>query len=136
MNSTEFRQPALPLQWRRGQVDPVPRQPTPPDTTRLQRWVAQVCTGIAEIAAGARPPTNMHRVVTPAVLARLRLLSARSCCADNAPIRRTTSVRVLHVSAGTVEACAVVQGRQRCQAVAVQLQRRGDRWLVTAAEIR
>ena len=102
----------------------------------MERWIAQVCAGIAEVAAGARPAANMHRVVSPAVLSRLRLLHTAAASRGNAPIQRTASVRVVHVSPVTVEACAVVQGRQRCQAVAVQLRRRGDRWLVTAAEVK
>lgn len=129
-------QQQLPLQWRRGTVDPVPRQPGPPDSTALQRWIARVSIGVAEVAAGARPATNLHQVVSPGVLSKLRIMHDAAGSRRNAPMRRTTSVRVLYVSPGTVEACAVVQGRERCQAVALQLRHRGKRWVVTAAEIR
>ena len=129
-------QQQLPLQWRRGSVDPVPRQPVPPDSTALQRWIARVSIGVAEVAAGARPAANLHQVVSPGVLSRLRILHGAGRSRDNAPLRRTTSVRVLYVSPDTVEACAVVQGRSRCQAVALQLKQRGKRWIVTAVEIR
>lgn len=129
-------QQQLPLQWRRGSVDPVPRQPGPPDSTALQRWIARVSIGVAEVAAGSRPATNMHQVVTAGVLSKLRILHDAGHSRNNAPLRRTTSVRVLYVSPGTVEACAVVQGSTRCQAVALQLKQRGKRWIVTAVEIR
>ena len=104
MTQTNYQQEYLPLRWRQGDVDPVPRQPVPEHSGAMSRWVAQVCTGIAEIAAGARPPANMHRVVTPAVLSRLRILHATAGPKGNAPIRRVTSVRLIQVTAESVEA--------------------------------
>ena len=123
----------LPLTW--GTADPVPRHEVPPRTPELERWIGRICAAIAEAVAGDRPVNQLFRVASPAVLRRLTV-TAQVRGRSNAPIRRVTSVRVARINARTIEACAVVQGSRRCQAVAVQLTRRNQGWLVTAAEIR
>ncbi|MAT61878.1 MAG: hypothetical protein CMH41_09605 [Micrococcales bacterium] len=131
-----FQQQRLPLEWRRHGVTPVPRQPSPPASTATQRWIGRAAAAVVEISAGMRPADNLLRIVTPATQARLRILHATAAARSNVPVRRTTSVRVVRTESGVLEACAVVQGKHRCQAVAFQLRQRGERWLITAVEVR
>ena len=134
MTKRAVQQP-LSLAWRKRELETVPQQTGPVITTRTQNWIAQLSQGIVEVAAGLRPPNHLHTVVSPRVLSRLRVMHAVAGSRNNAPVRRTSSVRVAQISPTVLEACAVVQGRQRPQAVALQLRRRRDRWIVTAAEI-
>ena len=128
-------QPPLSLEWRKRELQPVPRQAAMGATSKTQHWIAQLSQGIVEVSAGLRPPAHLHTVVSPRVLSRLRIMHAVASSRDNAPVRRTGSVRIAQVSPTVLEACAVVFGRRRPQAVALQLKRRGDRWIVTAAEV-
>jgi Family of unknown function (DUF6459) len=131
----EPHQATLPLVWAPRGVATIAEHPVPGSAAPLDRWVGRICAAVAEIACGDRPPQQLFRVVHPTVLTRLRVL-AGSQRASNSPIRRVTSVRVTHTSPRTIEACAVVQGARRSQAVAIQLRRRQRGWLVTAVEIR
>ncbi len=132
----KFQQQHLPLEWRRHEVTPIPRQPGPPASTATQRWIGRAAAAVVEIAAGLRPADNLLRIVTPATQSRLRILHATAAARSNAPVRRTTSVRVVRTAPGVLEACAVVQGKHRCQAVALQLRQRRDRWLITAVDVK
>ncbi len=134
MTKRAVQQP-LSLEWRKRGLETVPQQPGPAVTSKTQYWIAQLSQGIVEVAAGLRPPNHLHTVVSPRVLSRLRVMHAVAGSRANAPVRRTSSVRVTQVSPNVLEACAVVHGRRRPQAVALQLRRRRDRWIVTAAEV-
>jgi hypothetical protein len=90
---------------------------------------------VAEVASGDRPVRQLIRVMTPGA-AELLQRRARLAPSRNAPIRRVLSVRITRPSQRTIEASAVVEGARRCQAVALQLRRQRDAWIVTAAEVR
>jgi len=132
---TKTTQTALPLAWEPRGVSTVANHPVPNHSTAMDRWVGRICAAIAEIAAGDRPPQQMFRIVHPRVLTRLKVV-AQTHKKANSPIRRVLSVRVRHNSPTRIEACAVVEGGRRCQAVAIQLTKRPQGWIVTAAEIR
>lgn len=128
-------QKALPLEWAPRGVTTPPAQATPAASKPLQRWVGQVCIAVAEVASGDRPARQLMRVMAPGA-AELLQRRARLAPSHNAPIRRVLSVRISRPSDRTIEASAVVEGARRCQAVAIQLRRRRDSWVVAAAEVR
>lgn len=128
-------QKALALEWAPKGVTTPPVQSAPPASSALQRWVGQLCVAVAEVAAGDRSARQLTRVMAPAT-AELLQRRARLAPSRNAPVRRVLSVRISRPSQSTIEASAVVEGARRCQAVALQLRRRGRVWVVTAAEVR
>lgn len=131
----ETSQKALPLEWAPKGVTTPPVQAQPPASGALQRWLGQLCVAVAEVASGDRSARQLTRVMGPAA-AELLQRRARLAPTGNAPIRRVLSVRISRPSEQTIEASAVVEGSRRCQAVALQLRRRGSSWVVTAAEVR
>lgn len=108
---------------------------SPGQTRAMQRWVGQVAVGVAEVAVGQRPARQLFAIMTPAALQRLQRRAAVRP-SGNGPIRKVISVRLATPLPDTLEATALVEGATRCQAVALQLRRRRNGWLVTAAEIR
>lgn len=128
-------QAALPLEWAPRGIAAPPARPAPPASGSLQRWVGQLCVAVAEVASGDRPARQLMRVMAPGT-ADLLQRRARLAPVRNAPIRRVLSVRISRPSDRTIEASAVIEGSRRCQAVALQLRRHKDTWIVTAAEIR
>lgn len=136
MSVEPSQQEMLPLEWRRQVPSPceVPTRAAS-RSGALHRWIGQVSTGVAEVAAGVRPARQLFLIMSPGAVERLQRLAAVHP-SGNGPIRRVLSVRVSHPGPGTMEAIAVVEGARRCQAVALQLRRRRQGWLVTAAEIR
>jgi hypothetical protein len=53
----------------------------------------------------------------------------------SSPPRRVGSVRTCVVAPGIVEACAVVSGMTRARAIALRLEARDQRWIVTAMQL-
>ena len=119
-------------------------QPTPsrelPDPTRWGRQVAQL---IVEVMAGHRPSSQLVRWTTEQVHRQVRqlvrpLASAGVGTRHAAPVpSRLPLVGGLRVSEpedGVAEVAAVVHRRHRVQAMALRLEGRDGRWVVTVLE--
>jgi hypothetical protein len=57
------------------------------------------------------------------------------CRGPTGPLRRVGSVHICVVAPGIVEACAVVSGMTRARAIALRLEARDQRWIVTAMQL-
>jgi hypothetical protein len=105
----------------------------PPQT--LERVAGRLAGAVAEVYCGTRPAQQLRPFVSHRALLRLTARASRRPSA-NAPIRSVLSVHVATVTDSAVEICAVVQGRQHAQAVAMKLRPHRDSWVATAVEIR
>lgn len=136
--ATQLRAPStasqiqLPLQWSDDSEPPGP-WPSPPPRG-LDKTVSRLAAAIAEVFCGARPMQQLRPFLSPRALRRLESQIPRNP-APNAPIRSVLSVRLSMNTSTSIEACVVVKGRQRSQAVALQLRPRRDGWIATAVEI-
>jgi hypothetical protein len=110
-------------------------QPWPSPPKDLEKTVSRLAAAVAEVYFGLRPVQQLKPFLSPRALRRLRSQIPRHPV-PNAPIRSVLSVRLSANSANLIEACAVVRGRQRSQAVALQLRSRRNGWIATAVEIR
>lgn len=124
------RQAQLPLQWK-GLPTPEPWQNPPRE---LEKIVSRLAAAIAEVYCGVRPLQQLRPFLSPRALRRFGSQIPQRP-AQNAPIRSVLSVRLSANTATSIEACAVVRGRQRSHAVALQLRSRRGRWVATAVEI-
>jgi hypothetical protein len=119
-------------------------QPTPsrelPDPTRWGRQVAQL---IVEVLAGHRPSSQLVRWTTDQVHRQVRqlvrpLASTRLGTRQSAPVASRLPVvgglRVSEPEDGVAEVAAVVHRRHRVQAMALRLEGRDGRWVVTVLE--
>lgn len=125
------QQAQLPLSWRTGSAVPEP-SPNPPKD--LEMIVSRLAAAIAEVYCGVRPVQQLRPFLSPRALRRLESQIPRHP-APNAPIKSVLSVRLSANTATSIEACAVVRGRQRSHAVALHLRYRRDGWIATAVEI-
>ena len=151
---------ALPLTWEVAPgvpaVPPVPRQlrlvappaePTPESlVTPEPAWVAQLARAVSEVGAGDRPPGQLTRWVEHNELTRL---AARGRATANHPSvrmrraqltserarRQVRAVRICPIRPGVVETSAVLVGTGRGQAIAMRMEQRHDRWIVTALSL-
>jgi hypothetical protein len=103
-------------------------------------WTARMARALIEAVAGERPVTQLTKWTTREVLLQVtvRAAAARRHPAGKAlasPLRRVGSVRICVVAPGIVEACAVVSGMTRARAIALRLEARDQRWIVTAMEL-
>jgi hypothetical protein len=121
-------------------------QPTPSrDLPDPARWGRQITQLIVEVAAGHRPAAQLVRWTSDRVYRQVRE-QARPVPATQAPagsrrIGRGESerpvvggVRVCEPGDGVAEVAAVVHRRHRVQAVALRLEGRDGRWVVTALQ--
>ena len=114
-----------------------------PDLGQLphpSEWTARIARAVIEAVAGESPVTQLTKWTTREVLLQvtIRAASARRHPAGKAlssPPRRVGSVRTCVVAPGIVEACAVVSGMTRARAIALRLEARGQRWIVTAMQL-
>ena len=108
------------------------REPEP----EIAQWARSLIQATLEALHGARSPMQLRKWFAPPVHAALVSRSACVARATSTPPRITVrSVRTSVVSAGRVEASAVVDVAGRCRAVALQLQMYDGRWRVTALEM-
>jgi hypothetical protein len=103
-------------------------------------WTARMARALIEAVAGERPVTQLTKWTTRAVLLQVTVRAdvARRHPAGKAlssPLRRVGSVRTCVVAPGIVEACAVVSGMTRARAIALRLEARDQRWIVTAMQL-
>lgn len=128
------QQGQLALAWISRSTPALDAVPTPRLPDDLQRWIARICSSVAEVAAGDRAARQLFTVVSPKALDLLQR-RARTNPSRNGPVRAVTSLRVSRLGVDVLEASAVVQGSKRYQAVALQLRRRRGSWVVTAIEM-
>lgn len=94
-------------------------------------FAGTVCQAIVDVIAGLRPAQQIVRWLRPDVLEELR---RRTPVTGGGPVRRPVVRRVVtcEVDPDTVEVAAVVVDGRRARAIALRLERFGDRWRVTA----
>lgn len=113
------------------------RQPTP--TAQLppaDAFAARLAVAAVEVAAGARPATQLMRHCAPRVFESLvRRQAHRAGRLTRRPAVALRRVRVCHVRDGVVEAAVIVVVARRVRPVAVRLEGLDGRWLVTALEM-
>lgn len=114
------------------------------DLPDARRWAAHVGQALVEVMHGARPPAQVLRWTSPevyTVVARRGALAARRAghnLRQGEGITRSVRVRtarVCHPRDDVAEACLVVLDRQRVRALALRLEGRDGRWVVTALEV-
>ncbi|HET8614904.1 MAG TPA: Rv3235 family protein [Actinomycetales bacterium] len=105
------------------------------------RWGRQVTQLIVEVMEGHRPTTQLIRWTTDEVLREVRrrarpLPTGRDRTRSLGPSQRPVvgGVRVSEPCDGVAEVTAVVHRRHRVQAVALRLEGRDGRWVVTVLE--
>jgi hypothetical protein len=102
-------------------------------------WSARLAQAVLEVAAGARPSSQLWRWTTQAVLDDVRQRSRPATVLDSQRRRAQVpalvrSVHVCEPADGVVEATAIVAGRLRTRALALRLEGLNGRWLCTALE--
>lgn len=109
----------------------------------LERWARRFCQAAVEIAGGDRPPVQLSRWTSAAVLGdlsrRAQLVGQASVRGGLGRSRETIRPQVRSVHAGFLSAtCAEVSAHvrygRRSRAVAARFERRADRWVCTALE--
>jgi hypothetical protein len=102
-------------------------------------WSARLAQAVLEVAAGARPSSQLWRWTTQAILDDVRQRSRPATVLDSQRRRAQVpalvrSVHVCEPADGVVEATAIVAGRLRTRALALRLEGLNGRWLCTALE--
>lgn len=109
----------------------------------IEEWTHRFAQAAVEIVGGDRPVSQLVRWTSPEVYADLRLrahLVARAGghqpgLARVQPVRpRVVSVHACFVTEEIVECGVHVRHGERSRAVAVRLERRGQRWICTALD--
>ena len=130
-----------PLAAHRSAADVVPIDPDL--RGRLERWVHRFVQATVEIVGGDRPVSQLLRWTSGQVYADLH---RRAVLVGRAgghqpgtravqPVRpQVVSVHACFVSPRVAEATARVRYGPRSRALALRFERRGDRWICTAAE--
>lgn len=113
------------------------RQPTATaDLPPAGEFAAKLAIAVVEIAAGARPATQVMRHSAPRVFDSLVRRQAHR--AGRTTLRRPVilrRVRICHVRDGVAEATVIVSVAGRVRPVALRLEGLDGRWLVTALEM-
>jgi hypothetical protein len=104
-----------------------------------RRWAARLAQGVLEVAAGARPSSQLWRWTTQEVLDDIRQRSRPVTLLDSQRRRAQVpamvrSVHLCEPADGVAEATAIVVGRLRTRALALRLEGLDGRWLCTALE--
>ncbi len=104
-----------------------------------RQWAARLAQGVLEVAAGARPSSQLWRWTTQEVLDDVRQRSRPATLLDSQRRRAQVpamvrSVHVCEPADGVAEATAIVAGRLRTRALALRLEGLNGRWLCTALE--
>ncbi|GAA1435417.1 hypothetical protein GCM10009616_32480 [Microlunatus lacustris] len=145
-----------PRRWAAPPVTPRPAQPTldlrpaddpvvlltPPDLAAVpaglpdaRAWSVALAVTLLEVLAGRRPSAQLSRWLEGDVLAGLAGRLPRRRPGTAAPVPRVRSVRVQHPAPAVAEVC--VHGRldERPVPLALRLEARRSRWMVTALEL-
>ena len=146
---TRAVQLSLPLEWTLPSgtparpylvsMDPAESTPAPAELPNPTQWAAHMARALVETSFGERPSAQLMRWVSHEALTALhhRGAAARRHPSHGATsrLRHVRGVRTCPVAPGIVEASAVVVGPQRAHAVAMRLEARGTRWVVTEVQI-
>jgi hypothetical protein len=99
----------------------------PPGAARAAVVLAR---GLLEVLAGLRPPSQLCRWTTSALLYDLERRAPRRPTGQRQQLLR---VRVTEQSPGVAEACALTKDlvRGRVRVMAMRLELRGEQWIVT-----
>jgi hypothetical protein len=101
-----------------------------------QEWATRFARVALEVVTGLRPPGQLVRWTTPAVLAALTRRHALAQRGGGRPPRSTVrSVRVCEPAGGVAEVAAVVADGHRVRALAVRMEGEGGRWRVVAFDL-
>ncbi len=101
-----------------------------------RQWALRFARVALEVVTGLRPPAQLVRWTTPAVLAALtrrHALAQRG--GGRPPMAAVRSMRVCEPAAGVAEVAAVVADGARVRALAVRLEGEGGRWRVVAFDL-
>jgi hypothetical protein len=101
-----------------------------------RQWALRFTRVALEVVTGLRPPAQLVRWTTPAVLAALtrrHALAQRG--GGRPPMAAVRSMRVCEPAAGVAEVAAVVADGARVRALAVRLEGEGGRWRVVAFDL-
>ena len=101
-----------------------------------REWALRFAQVALEVATGLRPPAQLVRWTSPAVLAALARRHALAQRVGGRPARATVrSVRLCEPAAGVREVTAVVAAGERMRALAFRMEDEGGRWRVVAFEL-
>jgi hypothetical protein len=103
----------------------------------LRAWAARLAQAVVEAVGGRRPTSQLVRWTAPDVyrdLQRRASLVRRAAGPHRALPPQVRSVHVCRPSPGTAEVSVHVRHGHRSRALALRLERRGDRWLCTVLE--
>jgi len=121
------------------ELDPT-RQPRVPDVTdhEVRAWAARFAQGVVEAVGGQRPVSQLVRWTAPDVyrdLERRTQLVHRAAQVARRSVRpQVRSVHVCRPTVSTAEVSVHVRHGLRSRALALRLERRGDRWLCTVLQ--
>ena len=118
----------------------LPRRGPRAELPEVGGWTRGYLVVLLEVLSGHRPPQQLLRWSAADVYAdvqRRAVLGARLRGGRAAPGPRPHVLRVLPcaLDAGTVEVGAVVRCGERVRALALRVERRHERWRVTALEV-
>lgn len=106
--------------------------------SHLRAWAARLAEALVEAAAGQRPVSQLVRWTTPQVQADLVRRARAVRAVGGPPSRRVRpQVRSLHLCRPAEHALEVsvhVRHGERSRAVALRLERNGDRWICAAMQ--
>jgi hypothetical protein len=104
----------------------------------VRAWAARFAQGVVETVGGQRPVSQLVRWTAPNVyrdLERRTQLVHRAAPHGQRSVRaQVRSVHVCRPTVGTAEVSVHVRHGARSRALALRLERRGDRWLCTVLE--
>jgi hypothetical protein len=116
------------------------RQSRVPHVTdaEVRGWASRLAQAVVEVVGGQRPASQLVRWTCPEVhrdLERRARLVARAAGPGQRLVRpQVRSVHVCRPAAETAEVSIHVRHGARSRAVAMRLERRGDRWQCTALQ--
>jgi hypothetical protein len=101
-----------------------------------REWALRFSQVALEVTTGLRPPPQLVRWTTPAVITALGHWYALAQRGGGRPPRATVrSVRLCDPAPGVVEVTAVVAAGPRVRALAFRMEDEGGRWRVVAFEL-
>ncbi|WP_432506041.1 Rv3235 family protein [Kineococcus arenarius] len=117
-----------------------PRSPAPVDLPEVGGWTRGYLVVLLEVLSGHRPPQQLLRWSAADVytdVQRRAVLAARlrGGAAGAGPRPQVLRVLPCGLGDGAVEVSAVVRVGERVRALALRVERRHERWRVTALEV-
>jgi hypothetical protein len=107
------------------------------DDNEVRGWSARFAQAVVEVVGGQRPVSQLVRWTSPMVhrdLERRALLVRRVSTAGRSIRPQVRSVHICRPTPDSAEVSVHVRHAARSRALAMRLERRGDRWLCTVLE--